>query len=447
MEKNKRGKLIAHNSGALAQLVERNNGIVEVNGSIPLRSKVFIPPQRKAMPFFESLDQLPDDPLMSLPIAFAADSRPNKVNLGIGTYKDAEGKPLVLTSVKKAEGILFSQNLNKEYLPIEGHKEFLHGSLQLIFGENCSPLKEGLIFATQTLGGTSALRIGGEFLAQTISKTIFLPQPSWPNHTVIFTRGGLNIRRYRYYDEKNHSIDFKGLCQDIETMPPGSTIVLHACCHNPTGTDLTFEQWQELLPLIQKQKVLPFFDFAYQGFGETVDKDAKAIRYFAEQGQEMFVAYSYSKNMGLYGERVGALFIVAKDKKSVQLVSSNCKQMIRGSYSNPPLHGARLASLVLQTPELKSEWIAELKNMKNRLDDMREAFTAGLLAKGNGFDWSFIRQQKGIFSLLGLTQDQSHRLTQEYAIHLPNNGRINIAGLNQKNLDYVIDAVLSVMSK
>lgn len=396
------------------------------------------------MSFFDSVTLLPDDPILHLPIAFNADSRPNKVNLGIGSYKDADGKSFVLSCVKKEEASLISKEISKEYLPIEGSASFIKASSELMFSKEILNDHQGGFFGAQSLGGTGALRLGGEFLVQETSKSIFVSSPSWPNHKVIFTRAGMKVHHYRYYDEHLHRIDFHGMCHDIKNMPPGSTILFHASCHNPTGLDLSMDEWKEISQLVKKQKVIPFFDFAYQGFKENVDDDACAIRYFASQGHEMLVANSFSKNFGLYGERVGSLCILTRHTEATQRVGSQIKQIIRGNYSNPPRHGVQIVANILQSETLKKEWLQELASMRDRIKSMRKALGAGLEAKVKDKDWSYINHQSGFFSFCGLNTEQTQQLLQKYAIYMPSDGRINIAGLNEHNLDYVVNALAEV---
>ncbi|WP_068468671.1 aromatic amino acid transaminase [Candidatus Protochlamydia phocaeensis] len=397
------------------------------------------------MPFFSDVPLLPDDPILGLPIIFAADPRPNKINLGIGAYKTAEGHSLVLTSVKKAESQILQRHLPKDYLPIEGEGEFIKCGLQLLFGAESALLQSGQIFAAQTVGGSGALRLAGEFLAKLVSKTIFLSQPSWSNHKQIFEKSGLSVGSYPYFDPQGHGLDFAGMCEAIRNMPPSSAILLHGCCHNPTGVDPNFEQWKELSSLIKKQQIVPIFDLAYQGFGQSLDQDAQAIRYFAGEGHEMLVAYSFSKNFGLYGERVGLLAITASQAECMPKLASQIKFLIRCNYSTPPLQGARIISTILKSHELTLEWQRELKNMCERVKEMRKALIAALLVKGQDKNFSYMHQQNGLFSFCGLTPDQVQRLRQEKAIYMPSNGRINIAGLNTQNVEYVAESLLSVM--
>lgn len=396
------------------------------------------------MSFFDTVELLPDDPILGMPALFNADKNPKKVNLGIGAYADSEGRPYILTTVREVEKGILSTETSKEYLPIEGGPDFIRGSLDLIFGPVHPRIKAGDAFAAQGIGGTGALRLGAEFLAQHNSKVAFISHPSWPNHKGIFERSGMRVEFYKYYDPVLHRIDFAGLCASIKIMPPASFVVLQAGCHNPTGVDLSFDQWKELSDLIKKQKVFPFFDLAYQGFGTDIDEDAKPIRYFAEQGHEMAVANSYSKNFGLYGERIGMLTMLTSSPEQAKKVGSQIKQIIRGIYSNPPLHGALIVGTILNNEKFKTAWKHELQSLRDRIIEMREALTCGLQAKSIDRDFTFISKQKGIFSFTGLTKEQVIRMREEWAIYMIQNSRINIAGLNQHNLDYVIDAILAV---
>jgi len=395
------------------------------------------------MSFFESISQLPEDPIFSIPLLFKSDPRPRKVNLGIGNYRDAEGFSHSLTCVKKVEREIAERNDPNEYLPIDGHAEFLKVSQELIFGQALQ-LSSNSFFAAQSIGGTGALRIGAEFLTQETSKAIFLPNPTWPNHKLVFSRSGMKVHFYRYYDEASQSLDFVGLRNDISNMPPGSTLLLHVNCHNPTGINPSYEQWKELSALIKQQKIIPFFDFAYQGFADNPEKDAEPIRLFVSEGHEMLLAYSFSKNFGLYSHRLGIFFMTINHKETISKVSSQIKQMIRSSYSNPPKLGADIVMEILKSDTLKEEWLKELANMRDRLIQMRHALRSGLQAKASHKDWSFLNRQKGFFSFCGLDQGQVHRLIKDYAIYLPANGRINVSGLNPQNIDYVIDAIVDV---
>ncbi len=398
------------------------------------------------MSYFDTLALLPEDPIMGLPQLFQADSRPQKVNLGIGAYQDAEGKPYILNTVTEAEKLRLQQVNSKEYLPIEGNADFIQETLKLILGETLSRLPAKSYRGFQALGGTGALYLGGKLLAQNGYQTLYLSKPTWPNHFQIFTRAGLTVKEYRYYDEKTHAIDFSGLCDDLTTMPAGSIILLQACCHNPTGLDLSLAQWQEVAKLLKKQRVFPFFDLAYQGFGEGIEEDVKALRYFVDQGHELLIANSFSKNFGLYGERVGLLAVITQQVMAAEKVMTQVKQIIRASYSNPPRFGASLVATILQSLSLRESWDQELKNMSSRVNEMRKAFTFGLEAKGLHRDFQFLLKQKGLFSFSGLNLQQVEQLRKEKGIYMIKDGRINVAGLNLKNMDYVIASIISVLT-
>ncbi len=280
------------------------------------------PTHRSLCPFLNDIPLLPNDPILGLAGLFAAEKRSNKVNLGIGAYKTAEDSPFVLKCVQKAEKLIWQKNLNKEYLPIDGDEEFLNCSLQLIFGSDLDTIDPARIYSSQTIGGSGALRIAGEFFCKLINRNIFLPQPSWPNHKPIFEKAGMNVGSYPYFDFKTNSLDFEGMCEAIKNLPPSTIILLHGSCHNPTGVDPTFEQWQILSELIKKRGLFPLFDFAYQGFGDSIEADAQSIRQFALHGHEMMISYSYSKNFGLYGERVGLISIIASEGKNIHLLEA-----------------------------------------------------------------------------------------------------------------------------
>ncbi|NGX43269.1 MAG: Aspartate aminotransferase [Chlamydiae bacterium] len=397
------------------------------------------------MSFFKSIEMPPEDPILHLSVMFAGDNRSQKVNLGVGAYKNTEGKPQVLSCVRQAEAIILEKHLNKEYLPIQGNSDYISASLKLVFGENSPELASGRIFGAQTLGGTGALRVGGELLAKNqVSETIFLSDPTWPNHKPIFARAGMKLDTYPYYDERHRSLNYSGMCESIKRMPAGSTIILQPCCQNPTGLDPSMEQWKEISQLVRQKQLIPFFDFAYQGFDQGVEQDAQVVRYFVQEGHEMLVASSFSKNFGLYGERVGMLSVVCADIDTTARVGGQIKQVIRGNYSMPPLQGQRIVTTILQSPELKKEWEHELANMRDRIKEMRSTLLSGLMAKGAS-EFEFLGKQTGMFSYSGLNPDQVHRLQSEHGIYMPGSGRINVAGLNSQNMDYVINSMLAVL--
>jgi aspartate aminotransferase len=398
------------------------------------------------MSIFNSVEMRPDDPILGLSLAFAEDPRAQKVNLGVGAYKNAEGKPQVFSCVHKAEKILLEKNLNKEYPPILGNPDFIRESLQLIYGKNSSALAAGSICAAQTLGGTGALRIGGDFLtANQLCSTIYLSDPTWPNHITIFLRAGMKVDTFTYYDMNNNVLNFTGMRQSLEKAPPGSVVLLQPCCHNPTGLSPSTEQWEQVSQLMKHHKLIPFFDLAYQGFDQDLDEDAAVVRRFAEAGHEMLVAYSFSKNLGLYGERTGLLSVVCNNSDNALRVQSQLKQIIRASYSMPPLQGQRIATTVLQSNELRQEWVHELQNVRHRIQEVRKIFLSSLQAASGDAFFDFLSNQKGMFSFSGLNREQVTQLKQKYGIYMPLNGRLNITGINMANKDYVVKSILSVI--
>lgn len=394
--------------------------------------------------FFNSVELLPEDPILGLQVVFAADPRESKVNLGIGSYKNEQGKPFVLPSVRKAEKIIFDRNLDKEYLPIVGNGEFIQVISKLIFGQAEQHAVDNRCIV-QTVGGTAAMRIAGEFLAKNRHMAIYLPDPTWPNHRPVFTYAGMNVRSYPYYHKESHDLDFQGLCDFLKKIPSPAVILFHSSCHNPTGIDPTNDQWREISEIVKKQKLIPFFDCAYQGFGVGIEEDVFAVRYFFEQGHEMFVSYSCSKNFGLYGERVGALCAVMKDPQITKRVVSQFKQIIRGIYSMPPLQGSRIVSTILHSPELTQEWKREVQSMREHVKKMRTMLVAGLERQGVNRDVKFFETQKGIFSYTGIPSDQVKLLKKDYGIYLTTDGRINIAGLNEGNIEYVVSSISNVI--
>ena len=394
---------------------------------------------------FASVQKLPEDPILGLSLAFAADPRAHKVNLGVGAYRDAEGKPVVFTSVAKAERILLEKNLNKEYLPIQGNPEYLSASTALILGKSLAQKLAEQTFSIQTIGGTGALRLGGEFLAQSKERCIYIPEPTWPNHKRIFTYAGMTVKTYPYYNATNRALDFAGLCTAIQHMPAGSTILLHSSCHNPTGIDPTTEEWHELSALIKKQKIIPFFDLAYPGLGLNLDADMNAVRNFVEEGHELFIATSYSKIFGLYGERIGMLTVISPHKTVPQAIGSHLKVLARGSYSNPQLHGERIIATILNSELLKQEWEKELTEIRTRIQNMRQQLTSSLAGTLPELSQA-LSLQRGMFAFTDIDQSQLDRLCNDYAIYMADSGRINLAGLNTKNFEYVVQSLITVLT-
>ncbi|EMD41819.1 hypothetical protein CERSUDRAFT_128978 [Gelatoporia subvermispora B] len=386
----------------------------------------------------------PPDPILGVTEAFLRDKDPRKINLGVGAYRDENGKPYVLTSVKKAEESLTADKLDKEYLPIAGLPSFTQAAAKLAYGADHQLVQTGSIAVVQSISGTGALRIGGAFLARFYphSKTIYLPVPSWGNHTPIFRDSGLEVKGYRYFDKSTVGLDFAGMKEDLKNMPEKSIVLLHACAHNPTGVDPTPEQWIEISDIIREKGHFPFFDMAYQGFasGSTV-RDAFAVRHFVAAGHEIALSQSFAKNMGLYGERVGAFSLVAADPEQKARIESQLKIVIRPMYSNPPLHGARIAGTILNRPELYAEWEQEVKGMADRIISMRDRLHDNLVRLQTPGEWEHIKRQIGMFSFTGLTQPQTKVLAEKAHIYMTADGRISMAGLNGGNIDYFSESV------
>lgn len=385
------------------------------------------------MKFFESIQQAPPDAIFGLNQSFAADQRQSKVNLGAGVYKTAELKPFILKTVKKAEARILEQENSKDYLPIDGLPAFVTLTKDLVFGVHAS---RDRIYGAQTTGGTGALRIGGVFLKQAGFETIYISDPTWDNHQRIFKHVGFNVRTYPYFNGNKKGFDYDLVAGAIDKMEKRSILLLQACCHNPTGSDPTLSEWELLFKRMQEREIFPLFDFAYQGFGEGLEQDAHPLRVFMKSGLECIVAVSYAKNFGLYAERCGALFVACREPEEAGRVGSAIKVIIRGLYSNPPCHGARIVAEILGDAQLRGEWENELAGMRRRISEMRQA-----LAQGLGL--TFLTAQKGMFSYTGLSASQVERLADSYGIYMPRDGRINVAGLNADNLNYVINAILS----
>ncbi|KAI0318976.1 pyridoxal phosphate-dependent transferase [Amylostereum chailletii] len=394
---------------------------------------------------WKSVQAGPPDAILGVTEAFKADSDPRKINLGVGAYRDENGKPYVLSAVKKAEDIIRASNPDKEYLPITGLPEFTKNAVKLAYGADSAPLKSNAISVTQSISGTGALRIGGAFLGRFYphSKVIYLPVPSWGNHTPIFKDSGLEVRGYRYFDKKTVGLDFEGLKEDLRNAPDKAIVLLHACAHNPTGVDPTPAQWQEISDIVKEKQLFPFFDMAYQGFASgSTDKDAFAVRHFISEGHQIALSQSFAKNMGLYGERAGAFSLTVADPEEKARVDSQLKIVIRPMYSNPPMHGALIANTILSTPELNGEWKTEVKGMADRIISMRERLYEELTNthKTPG-EWGHIKSQIGMFSFTGLTQPQTKALAEKAHIYMTADGRISMAGLNGKNIDYFAESV------
>ncbi len=395
---------------------------------------------------FEKITAAPADPILGLADSFRADPRENKINLGIGVYKDESGKTPVLDTVKKAEKYLLDNETTKNYLAISGLPEFGRVTQELLFGQDHEIVTSKRARTAQAPGGTGALRIAADFIAkQTNAKTVWISNPTWPNHKNIFEAAGLTVATYNYYDAANNSLDFDGIINSLSAAQTGDVVVFHGCCHNPTGIDPTAEQWSKLADFCAEKGLLPVFDFAYQGFAKGLQEDAEGLRIFTTKNPELIVASSYSKNFGLYNERVGACTITAKDSDNAERAFSQAKAVIRANYSNPPSHGASVVTTILSDEALKAEWIQELTTMRERIKRMRQLFVNTLAEKGAKQNFDFIINQNGMFSFSGLTKEQVERLRAEFCIYAVSSGRINVAGLTLENMVPLCDAIVKVL--
>nr|GMC58817.1 aspartate aminotransferase, cytoplasmic [Ipomoea batatas] len=372
-----------------------------------------------------------EDPILGVTVAYNNDPNPVKLNLGVGAYRTEEGKPLVLNVVRRAEEILVSNKARvKEYLPITGLAEFNKLSAKLIFGADSPAIQEGRVTTVQCLSGTGSLRVGGEFLARHYHEhTIYIPLPTWGNHPKVFTLAGLSVKTYRYYDPETRGLNFQGMLDDLSSAPTGAIVLLHACAHNPTGVDPTLEQWEKIRQLMRSKGLLPFFDSAYQGFASgSLDADAKSVRLFVADGGELLMAQSYAKNMGLYGERVGALSIVCRNTEVAGRVESQLKLVIRPMYSSPPIHGASIVATILKDRQMFEEWTVELKAMADRIISMRKQLFDAIQAKG-------------------LNAEQVSFMTREYHIYMTADGRISMAGLSSQKVPHLAEAIHAAVTK
>ncbi|CAD6579059.1 MAG: aspartate transaminase aat1 [Tremellales sp. Tagirdzhanova-0007] len=412
------------------------------SGSLPGTSSSIL--ARRAVSAWANVPQGPPDAILGVTENWRADTSSKKINLGVGAYRDGAGKPYVLPSVAKAEKMLFEAKGDKEYLPITGLGSFTKLAAELAYGKDSKPLVEKRLATTQSISGTGALRIATAFLARFYpnGNTIYLPSPTWGNHIPVSKDAGLEVKHYKYFDKKTVGLDFEGMKADIKAAPEGSIILLHACAHNPTGIDPTDAQWKEISDLMKEKKHFSFFDMAYQGFASgDILKDAFAVRYFVEQGHQILLCQSFAKNLGLYGERVGAVSFVCADVEEKARVDSQLKIIIRPLYSNPPIHGARLVSAILGSPELYDEWLVEVKGMADRIISMRDRLYNKLVDLKTPGEWNHIKSQIGMFSFTGLKPEQVDSLAQKAHIYLTRDGRISMAGLNESNVDYFAESV------
>ena len=393
-----------------------------------------------------AVEMAPRDPILGVTEAFVADTNPNKVNLGVGVYYDDNGKVPVLECVRHAEKKMAEALSPRNYLPIDGMAAYNKAVQSLVFGADSEVVKSGRALTVQTLGGTGALKVGGDFLRRLNPQSeLWISNPSWENHRAIFEYAGFKVNEYTYYHAPTRGVDFDGMLAALDKLPAGSVAVLHACCHNPTGADLTPAQWEKVIEVVNKRSIMPFLDMAYQGFADGIDADAFAVRRFAEACPVVFVSTSFSKSLSLYGERVGALTIVTHSKDEAARTLSQVKRVIRTNYSNPSTHGAQAVTLVLTTPALRAQWEIELGQMRDRIKLMRSSLVEQIRAVRADFDFNFVVQQRGMFSYSGLTKEQVTRLRTEESIYAIDSGRICIAALNSKNVGRVAAAIAKVL--
>jgi aspartate/tyrosine/aromatic aminotransferase len=396
----------------------------------------------------EKIEAAPKDAILGLTEAFKADPRKEKINLSVGVYQDESGKTPLLECVKEAERRLANSPTTKSYLPISGLADYCSAVAELAFGAGSEPLTSKRVAVAQTPGGTGALRVAADFVHTNLPKaTVWLSDPTWPNHPQIFAAAGVTTKTYAYFDKAKNGLDLVGMLAAIAKMQAGDVILLHGCCHNPTGIDPTAAQWKMIAEAVHKQGVLPLIDFAYQGFGDGLEEDAAGLRAFCKPGAELLACSSFSKNFSLYRERVGALFGMAADAKAAAAVQSQFDKVIRANYSNPPGHGAEVVATILRDPALRKQWEGELAEMRNRINDMRKALVAALKKQGVPGDYSFIERQRGMFSFSGLTKEQVAALTSEHAIYAVGSGRINVAGLSTTNVDRVAECIGAVVGQ
>ena len=388
----------------------------------------------------------PRDPILGVTEAFNSDTNPKKVNLGVGIYYDDKGQVPVLECVRRAEQMLADTLLPRSYLPIDGLQAYDRAVQELVFGAKSALLREKRVVTVQTLGGTGGLKVGADFLRRLdANASVWISDPSWENHQALFEYAGFPVKSYPYYDAPTHGVRFDPMIDALQKLPAGSIVVLHACCHNPTGVDLTPAQWERVIEAMNARGLVPFLDIAYQGFAEGIDEDAHAVRRFGELCPTFFVSSSFSKSLSLYGERVGALSVVTGDSGEAGRVLSQLKRVIRTNYSNPPTHGGKAAEIVLTTPELRVLWEKELGQMRDRIKAMRSELVTRIRSIRSDFDFGFIVRQRGLFSYSGLSKAQVQRLREEYSLYAIDSGRICVAAINSHNLDYVARSIASVL--
>jgi aromatic-amino-acid transaminase len=405
-----------------------------------------LPASAAASSLFTHVEMAPKDPILGVNEAFNADPNPAKVNLGVGVYVNEEGKIPVLECVKRAEIAMAEKSAPRGYLPIDGIAAYDKATQALVFGADYDIVKNNRAVTVQALGGTGALRVGADLLKLiSPNSAVYISNPSWENHRALFSAAGFEVRDYAYYHATTRSLDFPGFLAAVKAMPAGAIIVLHACCHNPTGVDPTMDHWQEIAAAVRAGGLIPFLDMAYQGFGDGVTEDGAVVKLFAETPGPIFVSSSFSKSFSLYGERIGALSVVATDKDEAARVLSQLKRVIRANYSNPPTHGGALVAAALTDPQARILWEKELGEMRNRIKSMRKTLYAALKKLAPNVDFENILTQRGMFSYSGLNKDQVHRLRNEFGVYALDSGRICVAALNQKNVNYVAESIAKVL--
>ncbi|MDX3894047.1 amino acid aminotransferase [Pusillimonas sp.] len=395
---------------------------------------------------FDAVELAPRDPILGLNEQYNTDTRPQKVNLGVGVYYNDEGRIPLLRAVRKAEIERIDAAAARGYLPIDGLVAYNKAAQVLLFGEGSAVIESGRALTAQALGGTGALKIGADFLRQLLPQSkVVISNPSWENHRALFERAGFTVETYPYYDPATHGLDFDGMLAGLRALPAKTIVVLHACCHNPTGVDPSFEQWQQIAKVVKEGDLVPFLDIAYQGFGDGLEEDASVVRLFASLDLTMLISSSFSKSFSLYGERVGALTLVTSSQDESARVLSQLKRVIRTNYSNPPTHGGMVVSTVLNTPELHGLWVEELAEMRDRIRSVRTQLVEKLKALDVSQDFDFVLAQRGMFSYSGLTAEQVERLRVEHGVYAVSSGRICVAALNSGNIDYVANAIAQVL--
>jgi aromatic-amino-acid transaminase len=393
-----------------------------------------------------AVQMAPRDPILGVTEAFVADQNPNKVNLGVGVYCDDNGKVPLLECVRRAERQRVEAAPPHSYLPIDGLQSYDRAVMELVFGAEAAA--SGRIVTVQALGGTGGLKIGADFLRRIDPQAeVWISEPSWENHRALFENAGFKVNAYPYYEPKTRGLDFAAMLGALEGLPAGAIVVLHACCHNPTGVDLSREQWQKVLDVVKRRELVPFIDLAYQGFGDGIEADGYAARLFAESYSPVFVSSSFSKSFSLYGERVGAFSLLAGSADEAARALSQIKRLVRTNYSNPPTHGGKIVATVLATPELRAQWEQELAGMRERIKSMRKALVEKIRARAPSADFDFILAQRGMFSYTGLTKAQVERLRSEFSVYAIDTGRICVAALNSKNVGYAAEAIAKVISQ